>query len=110
VIGMGSGPRMVLVLGRGLSAVSPSACVERAAERGIPLVLLAVGYPVSAEQRAFVMEAIERAFDARVHLDAEIVLEAAALEHYVASADEVTVVAAGGDMRRIGLILARLPS
>ena len=101
---------MVVVLGPGRTDVRPAAYVARAAERRLPLLVLAVGYPLSAEQQAFVTECIDRAFAGFVELDAQIVTAAEALGRHVAPSDEVTIVAAGRDERRIGSVLARLPS
>ncbi len=101
---------MVVVLGRGRSEVNPAAYVARAAERRLPLLVLAVGYPLSEQQQAFVTECIDRAFAGYVELDARIITRAAELGRHVAPTDEVTIVAAGRDERRIGSTLARLPS
>jgi hypothetical protein len=110
VIEVASGTRMVVVLGRGRSDVNPSAYVARAAERRLPLLVLAVGYPLSEQQQAFVAECIDRAFAGSVELDAQIVTRAAELGHHVAQTDEITIVAAGRDEHRIGSALAHLPS
>jgi hypothetical protein len=102
--------RIVVVLGRGRVDVDPTLHVVRAAGRGTPLVMLALGYPVSQQQQAFITRAIDEAFDARVHLDARIVIRLDELAEHVDATDDVTVVAAGRDERRIGSVLARLPS
>ena len=81
-----------------------------AAGRGTPLLMLALGYPVSQHQQAFITRAIDEAFEARVHLDARIVGRLDELASHVGAADDVTIVAAGRDERRIGSVLARLPS
>ena len=65
--------RTVIVLGRGRVDVDPVVHIARAAGRGTPLVMLALGYPVSRRQQAFITRAIDEAFAARVHLDARIV-------------------------------------
>ena len=65
--------RIVVVLGRGRMDVDPAVHVARAAGRGTPLLMLALGYPVSQHQQAFITRAIDEAFEARVHLDARIV-------------------------------------
>ena len=65
--------RIVVVLGRGRMDVDPALHVARAAGRGMPLIMLALGYPVSRHQQAFITRAIDEAFGARVHLDARIV-------------------------------------
>lgn len=68
--------------------------------------MLTLGYPVSEEQQAFVTRAIDEAFEARVRLDAQIVARPGGL----GARDDVTVVAAGREERRIGSALTRLPS
>ena len=102
--------RIVVVLGRGRMDVDPALHVAHAAGRGMPLIMLALGYPVSRHQQAFITRAIDEAFGARVHLDARIVARLDELAAHVGATDDVTVVAAGRDERRIGSVLARLPS
>jgi len=97
--------RLVVVLGRGRLDVDAAPYVERAAERGVPLLVLTIGYPVSAAQGDFVAEAIDRAFDARVSLDAILLAEPAELATHVTSADEVAV-HAGRGRRRIASVVA----
>ena len=65
--------RIVVVLGRGRVDVDPAVHVARAAGRGTPLLMLALGYPMSQHQQAFIARAIDEAFEARVHLDAQII-------------------------------------
>ena len=102
--------RTVIVLGRGRVDVDPVVHIARAAGRGTPLVMLELGYPVSRRQQAFITRAIDEAFQARVRLDAQIVTRLDGLAAHVGMTDDVTVVAAGRDVRRIGSVLARLPS
>jgi hypothetical protein len=102
--------RIVVVLGRGRVDVDPTAHIARAAGRGKPVLMLTLGYPVSQQQQAFVTRAIDEAFEARVGLDAQIVARPDGLADHVGATDDVTVVAAGRDVRRIGSILARVPS
>ena len=102
--------RIVVVLGRGRADVEPSVHVARAAGRGTPLLMLTLGYPVNQHQQAFIERAIDSAFEARVHLDAQIVARPDELGDHVGATDDVTIVAAGRDERRIGSVLARLPS
>jgi hypothetical protein len=102
--------RIVVVLGRGRVDVDPALHIARAAGRGAPLLVLALGYPVSQRQQAFVTRAIDEAFGSRVLLEALIVAQLDELATYVGATDDVTVVAAGRDERRIGSILSRLPS
>jgi hypothetical protein len=99
--------RLVVVLGRGRLDVEAAPYVERAAERGVPLLVLTIGYPVSAEQGAFVAEVIDRALDARVFLDAILLAEHAELATHLTTTDEVSV-HAGRDRRRIASVMARL--
>ena len=102
--------RIVVVLGRGRMDVDPAVHVARAAGRGTPILMLALGYPVSQRQQAFITRAIDEALEARVRLDARIVARLDELAAHVGATDDVTVVAAGRDGRRIGSVLARLPS
>lgn len=102
--------RVVVVLGRGRLDVAASAYVDRAAELGVPLLVLTVGYPVSEPQRDFVAEAIAEAFEARVSLDAILLLQAAELATHLTLEDEVAMYAGGRERRRIGSVLARLRS
>ncbi|MGZ6545466.1 MAG: hypothetical protein ACXVEI_09170 [Actinomycetota bacterium] len=102
--------RIVVVLGRRPVDVDPAVHVARAARRRTPLLMLALGYPVSRHQQAFITRAIDEALEARVHLDAQIVVRPDELAAHVGATDDVTIVAAGRDERRIGSVLARLPS
>jgi hypothetical protein len=102
--------RIVVVLGRERVTIDPAVHIARAAGRGRPLLVLTLGYPVTEHQQAFVIRAIDEAFGSRVRLDAQIVAGSDGLAAYVVATDDVTVVAAGRDERRIGSVLARLPS
>ena len=102
--------RIVLVLGRGRMDTDPAVHVARAAGRRTPVLMLALGYPVSQRQQAFITRATGEALDARVRLDAQIIARLDDLAAHVGATDDVTVVAAGRDKRRIGSVLARLPS
>ncbi len=88
----------------------PAVHVTRASDRGVPLLMLTLGHRVNERQRSYIARAIDRAFEARVQLDARILARAADLADLIVATDEVTVVAAGRDERRIGSVLARLPS
>jgi hypothetical protein len=101
--------RIVVVLGRGRVDIDPAVHVARAAGRGTTLLMLTLGYPVSEQQQAFVTRAIDEAFEARVGLDARIVARPDGLADYLGATDDITIVAAGRDERRIGSMLARLP-
>ena len=72
--------------------------------------MLPRGYPVSRRRQAFIARAIDEAFEARVHLDARILVRLDELPRMSAPTDDVTIVAAGRDERRIGSVLARRPS
>jgi hypothetical protein len=110
VIDVTTGTRVVVVLGRGRLDADPARFVERAAARRVPLHVKTVGYPVTRRQQTFVAEAIDRAFEVRVHLDASVVDDARWVSADLGPLDEVTIVAAGREERRIGSVLARLPS
>ena len=102
--------RIVVVMGREREDVDPTVHIARAAGRGSRFLILTLGYPVSQRQQAFIMRAIDEAFEARVHLDAQIAAGPDGLAAHVGAADDVAIVAAGRDERRIGSILSRLPS
>lgn len=110
MIDVTTGTRVVVVLGRGRLDADPARFVERAAARRVPLHVKTVGYPVTRRQQTFVAEAIDRAFEVRVHLDASVVDDARWVSADLGPLDEVTIVAAGHEERRIGSVLARLPS
>ena len=101
--------RVAVVLGRGRLEASAVPYVERAAEWDVPLLVLTIGYPVSRSQQDFVAEAIYRAFDARVFLDAILLADPAELATHLTPEDEITVHADGRERRRIASALARLP-
>lgn len=101
--------RVVVVLGRGRVSVDPTVHVATAAHRGIPLLVLTLGYPVSEGQRAFVGRATDEAFHAGIRLDAQIVAGPAGVPAHLGATDDVTIVAAGRGERRIGTTLDRLP-
>lgn len=102
--------RIVVIVGQGRADIDPGIYVARAAGRGIPLLMLTLGYPVSRRQQAFITRAIDEAFETRVGLAAQVVSRPDELIVHIDAKDEVTIVAAGRDERRIGSILARLPS
>jgi hypothetical protein len=110
VIDVTIGTRVVVVLGRGRLDADPARFVARAAARRVPLHVKTVGYPVTRRQQAFVAEAIERAWDVRVHIDAAVVGDRGWVSADLGPEDEITIVAAGREERRIGSALARLPS
>jgi hypothetical protein len=110
VIRVTTDERLVIVLGRARENARPASFVARAAERDIPLVVLTVGYPVTERQQRFVAEAVGLAFDARVNLDAWVIATLEQIPQGIRPRDEVTIVAAGREERRIGSVLGRLPS
>lgn len=102
--------RIVVVLGRGRVDLDPRILIARAADCRIPVVVLTLGYPVIQRQQAFITGAIEGAFQERVELAAHVVARPDGLAAHVGARDDVMIVAAGRDERRIGSALARLPS
>ncbi len=85
-------------------------CVEDAADQRVAVLVLAVGYSITDPQRRFVAQALERALELNVRLDAEMIARASALSRYVRPEDDVMIVAAGREERRIGSVLAHHPS
>ncbi len=110
MIDVSVGTRMVVVLGRGRLDVDPAWCVMKAADRRMPILVVAMGHPTTASQQRFVAQAVDRALELRVHLDAEMVADLSGLPTQVRSEDEVTIVAAGREERRIGSALAHQTS
>ncbi|MGZ6546258.1 MAG: hypothetical protein ACXVEI_13200 [Actinomycetota bacterium] len=110
MIDVTTGTNVVVVLGRGRLTAAPTRFVARAAARRAPLRVLTLGFPVTERQQAFVAEAVDRAFEARVHLDASVIGDPEKVSADLGPLDEVVVVAAGREERRIGSLLARLPS
>jgi nucleotide-binding universal stress UspA family protein len=92
--------RRVLVLGR-----SPAYDIDRlltdAASSGDDIVMLCVGYPQTAEQERFISTSVDRAFELRVRLVAELVPTVHSLGRFVEPADRLTIVAEGSERRRL---------
>jgi hypothetical protein len=107
VIDVAVSERVVIVLGRGQLGIDPAGFVERAADRGLPFVILSIGFPVGPEQQAFVSRAVDLAFERRVALDAQVVGTPAELANHVGTSDDVTIAAIGREERRITLALGR---
>lgn len=105
-----TGADVVVVLGRDRVDADPSPFVERALARHATLRVLTLGYPVTGWQQSFVAEAVDRAFESGVHLEASVVGDAERASADLGPQDAVTIVAAGREERRIGSVLARLPS
>lgn len=90
--------RRVFILGRkGTFDVGTE--VRRAAADGAELVLLSVGYPVTAEQSSAVEEGARLAVELRLPFDAALVMNREGLAKHVRSADQVTVVAVGRERK-----------
>jgi nucleotide-binding universal stress UspA family protein len=92
--------RRVFVLGRHAD-LDVRAEAGRAVEEGRQLVLLSVGYPVTAAQDAVVQDALHVAHDLRLWLDAILVPSSKDLADLVATGEEVTVVARGAERRKL---------
>ena len=107
---MTTGTSVVVVLGRGRLDADPAHFAARAAARRVRLRVLTLGYPVTGPQQAFVAKAVDRAFEVGVHLEASMVGDPDEVSADLGPLDEVTIVAAGREERRIGSVLARLPS
>jgi hypothetical protein len=99
--------RLVVVLGQQPGEKDVSRWVERAAERRVPLVVLSVGYPPSDSQQRLVAEAIDQAFLLGVRLEAVLVSTRALLPLHLQPGDDIQVVAAPREGRRIGSALGR---
>ena len=90
--------RRVFILGRkGTFDVGTE--VRRAAADGAELLLLSVGYPVTAEQSSAVEEGARLAVELRLPFDAALVMNRDGLATHVRAADDVTVVAAGRERK-----------
>jgi len=107
VIDVSVGTRMVLVLGRGRLGLDPARCVAQAADRGVPLVVLGLGFPTTGHQQRFVTQAVDRAFELRVPMDAETVISLSGIPSRLEADDDVTIVAAGREERDIGSAITR---
>ncbi len=99
------GTRLVVILGRRRLGVDADHCIGRAGELGASCLVLSVGYPATERQQRFVDEAVRRAFDRLVHLEAELVFDISGLRSRVELTDEVVIAAAGREERRIGSVL-----
>jgi hypothetical protein len=94
------GARWVFLLGR--SAVLDLEDVARRAQvEPAQLVLLSLGYPVSAAQQAIVQQALQLAADLRLWLDAELVPAPRKVRELVRPTDEMTILAEGAERRRL---------
>ena len=107
MIDVAVGTRMVLVLGRGRLRLDPARCVAQAADRGVPLVVLGLGFPTTGHQQGFVTQAVDRAFELRVPMDAELVMATAEIPERLRPDDDVTIVATGREERDIGSAITR---
>jgi nucleotide-binding universal stress UspA family protein len=100
--------RRVFILGRDVALdVEPVAC--RIAETGDELVLLSLGYPVSASQTAAVEQALRLAESLTLWMDAVLVTDVRQLAELLRVGDDVTVLASGAERKRIERVLAGCP-
>jgi len=98
--------RRIFVLGR-QAELDVRAEAGRAVEEGRQLVLLSVGYPVTAAQDGVVQDALHVAHDLRLWLDAILVPSSKDLADLVEAGEEVTVVARGAERRKLERALHR---
>ncbi|MGZ4105306.1 MAG: hypothetical protein ACXVP8_08585 [Actinomycetota bacterium] len=101
-----TGHRTVLVLGRH-PAVDLGAWFAAAKEAAGDLLILAVGFPLTAEQQRAVNDAVAMAVDTGVWLEARIAYRARDVSSFVHRDDRVHVFAAGKEERTIGRALRR---
>jgi hypothetical protein len=85
-------PRRVFVLG-GYNGTDPTVAVRRALEAGCEVVLIAVGYPLSQQQRRVVETTIALVNTMHGTLDAMLVASADELARHLLPGDRVEVLA-----------------
>lgn len=107
MIDVGIGTRKVVVVGRDPGPVETGPWIEDAAGRAVPLLLLTVGYPVSADQARLVASLIEEAFDRGVRLEAVMVSARAGLATHLLPDDDVIVTARGRERRGLDAAVKR---
>ena len=95
-----SRPRRVLILGRS-ARVDLSTHAERALADGAKLVLVTIGYPVPEPHARAVSEALRLAEERELFVDAALAQDAVEARDFVRAGDEVTIVAARREHRRI---------
>jgi hypothetical protein len=98
--------RIALVLGRRPTVDLPEV-FARARQAQTDMIILAVGFPLSARQQEIVDEAIALAVDTEVWLEARIAYRAREVSSWVQRTDEVVLSATGWERRRIGWALRR---
>jgi nucleotide-binding universal stress UspA family protein len=97
-----SGPRKrkVFVLGR-RAALDVETVARRVVAEGVELVLLSLGFPVSAAQAAVVGDALRLADELRLWLDTALLTTPDQLGEFVRPDDEVTILASGRERTRL---------
>jgi nucleotide-binding universal stress UspA family protein len=103
-VSLGSTPRRVFVLGR-RGTFDVGAEARRAAADGAELVLLSVGYPVTASQSSAVEEGARIALDLRLRFDAVLITQRKRLVEHVWPAEQIVVVAGGRERRTLSRLL-----
>jgi hypothetical protein len=100
--------RFVVVLGRSTENLGdPRALVQSALDHQMDVAVLSIGFPVTAQQQAFVAESIELSADVGVHLDAEILTSLLDLGKHLGDDDDIAVASRGMERRRIEAILRK---
>ena len=107
MIDVGIGTRKVVVVGRDPGPVETEPWVDDAADRAVPLLLLTVGYPVSAEQAQLVASLIDEAFDRGVRFEAVMVSGRAGLAGHLLPDDDLVVAARGRERRQLEAVVKR---
>lgn len=101
----GPARRRVYVLGKQSLLEDLRSVAERAALDDVPLVLLSLGYPVTAAQEAVMEEAFALADELRVHLDVQLVTRLDDLPGLLEEGDEVAVLSSGFEHLRLEWLL-----
>ena len=107
MIDVGIGTRKVVVVGRDPGPVEAGPWVDDAADRAVPLLLLTVGYPVSADQAQLVASLIDEAFDRGVRFEAVMVSGRAGLAGHLLPDDDLVVAARGRERRQLEAVVKR---
>ena len=92
---------IVVLLGRGPLPGDPVSLIERAAAEGADVRVLSIGLRATKSQQAYVEEAVDRAFRARVAMDAQLVADRKAALAMVGACGDVVIVARGRRGKRI---------
>jgi hypothetical protein len=80
--------------------------IAKALEAGTEAVVIAVGYPLTRQQRALVETTVAAAGRIRADVDAILVASAGEVALHVRPGDEVEVVASGLERRRLARAVA----